>query len=303
MHGKIVVTGIQGGFVRIIDTNQGSDEWVAFRRRSIGASDLPVILGISPWRTPLQLWREKIGLGDGQEVTSNMAYGHEIELVVRQQYPGFVPVVAQHEQYGWAIASLDGWDGERVLEIKSASRDDHTMAEHGLIPPKYLPQLAWQLFVTGANEAIYASYNRGAIAEVRVARDQGYIDMCFDVAQQFWSCMENLEPPDTQERDYVLVTDEDALAAAEEWRLAKVSLDAAKAVEEAARERLLGFTDDGNCAIGNVRVTRVHRIGSIDWNKVWSAVETLSPETAAVIDPASYRKGSSGFWKVSAQNG
>ena len=298
MYGKIITAGIWRGFVRVIDAKQGSDEWLALRRRSIGASDLPVIMGISPWRTPLQLWREKVGLGSGQEVTRNMSYGHEIELVVRSQYPGFMPIVAQHEGYGWAIASLDGWDGTRVLEIKSASRDDHTMAEHGLIPPKYLPQLAWQLFVTGAEEVVYASYNRGAIAEVRVAKDQAYVDMCFDIAQQFWTCIVDLEPPETQERDYVLVMDEDALAAAEEWRIAKVAMDAAEATEKAARERLLGFTDDGNCSIGAVRVTRVHRIGAIDWNKVWKTVETLSPETANIIDPAEYRKAGSGFWKV-----
>ena len=289
--------------MKIIDMTQGTDEWLAFRRQCIGASDLPVIFGISPWRTPLQLWREKVGLGARQEVSRYMEYGHEIELIVRQKYTGFAPIVAQHAEYDWAIASLDGWDGERVLEIKAASRDDHTMAEHGLIPPKYLPQLAWQLFVTGSKEAIYASYNRGVIAEVRMARDDSYIALCFDMAREFWGCLTSLSPPETQERDYVLVTDEEAIAVSETWKASKLALDAAEEKERVARGRLLDFTDDGNCAIGDVRITRVHRTGAVDWNKVWADVEVMSPEVATSIDPSSYRKPVTGFWKVAIGKG
>ncbi len=38
---------------------QNTPEWHAFRRKRIGASDAPVIMGISPWKTPYQLWIEK----------------------------------------------------------------------------------------------------------------------------------------------------------------------------------------------------------------------------------------------------
>jgi len=38
-----------------------SPEAVAERVNYIGASDVPVILGLSPWRTPYDLWSIKTG--------------------------------------------------------------------------------------------------------------------------------------------------------------------------------------------------------------------------------------------------
>ena len=36
-------------------------EWLEGRRGGLGASDCGVVLGVSNFKTPLQLWREKIG--------------------------------------------------------------------------------------------------------------------------------------------------------------------------------------------------------------------------------------------------
>ena len=38
------------------------------------ASDTPVVLGVSPWRTPYQLWQHKLGLVE-PEVTPAMLHG------------------------------------------------------------------------------------------------------------------------------------------------------------------------------------------------------------------------------------
>ena len=39
---------------------QGTPEWLEFRRTMVMASDSPVIMGVSPWKTPLQLYHEKV---------------------------------------------------------------------------------------------------------------------------------------------------------------------------------------------------------------------------------------------------
>ena len=44
-----------------IDLVQGSLEWREFRKRKIGASDAPSVMGVG-FLTPLQLWRIKVGL-------------------------------------------------------------------------------------------------------------------------------------------------------------------------------------------------------------------------------------------------
>lgn len=45
--------------------------WLAARENSIGGSDAPVILGLSPYRTPLALWSQKVGIlphSDGTDI-------------------------------------------------------------------------------------------------------------------------------------------------------------------------------------------------------------------------------------------
>ena len=41
---------------------QGSAEWHEHRRKYRNASETPVVLGVSPWQTPYQLWQHKLGL-------------------------------------------------------------------------------------------------------------------------------------------------------------------------------------------------------------------------------------------------
>jgi predicted phage-related endonuclease len=41
---------------------QQTPEWLEFRKNKIGASDAPIIMETSPWKTPYQLWLEKLSL-------------------------------------------------------------------------------------------------------------------------------------------------------------------------------------------------------------------------------------------------
>lgn len=34
-------------------------DWLKLRRRGIGGSDVAAILGLSKWRTPLEVWQDK----------------------------------------------------------------------------------------------------------------------------------------------------------------------------------------------------------------------------------------------------
>ena len=42
-----------------IELTQNTPEWLEFRRKKIGASDAPIILEVSTWKTPYQLWLVK----------------------------------------------------------------------------------------------------------------------------------------------------------------------------------------------------------------------------------------------------
>lgn len=61
-------------------------EWLAQRRTGIGGSDVASILGLSPWRTPYQVWEDKTGRGEDQDDTPALYWGRLLEDPIRQAY-------------------------------------------------------------------------------------------------------------------------------------------------------------------------------------------------------------------------
>lgn len=144
---------------------QNSSAWMEWRRQGIGASDAPIIMGVSPYTTRYGLWLEKSGLAPAREEPNFIQEkGHEAEKRARAAYEaqhGFVtmaPTLCVLESLPFIRASLDGWDGKTVLEIKLASKDDHKGILEGRVPDRYWPQVQHQLMVTGAEEVHYWSW-------------------------------------------------------------------------------------------------------------------------------------------------
>ena len=69
----------------IVKLVQGSAEWHEHRRKYRNASETPVVLGVSPWLTPYQLWQQKLGLIE-PEVTPAMLRGTQLEPAARAAY-------------------------------------------------------------------------------------------------------------------------------------------------------------------------------------------------------------------------
>lgn len=61
-------------------------QWLEERRQSIGASEVPTVLGLNPWDTPLQLALRKRGDIPDKEETEAMRMGHKLEPVVAELY-------------------------------------------------------------------------------------------------------------------------------------------------------------------------------------------------------------------------
>lgn len=63
-----------------------SEAWEAWRRSGIGASEIPVILGMDPWTTERGLALEKRGLVERAKPTTAMGWGHRIEALGASLY-------------------------------------------------------------------------------------------------------------------------------------------------------------------------------------------------------------------------
>ncbi len=284
------------------------EEWLEWRKTKIGASDIPVIMGESPYCTSYELWKRKVGFSSDQQVNPAMQYGIDTECHVRQVASNalgvkFDPVVFQSEEMDWAIASLDGYaedeKGKRIgVEIKCCSESDYDLAQNGKIPPKYWGQVQWQMEVADLDEHYYAAYWKDNFSLVKVERNEEYIQEAKASAEEFFECMVNYTPPPMTEKDYVLIDDPEFEEMAQNWRQAKQSLDECKRQEAYYREKLIERTDDSNCEGGGLRLTRVEREGSIDWKKLYADLSSQHPRIAKKFIPELYKKDQIGYWKI-----
>lgn len=189
-----------------IDLEQGSSDWLEFRRTRIGASELPIILGESPWKTPKRLWEEKLLFRSLPVITPAMQDGINLESIARGvicDRLGFSldPVVCQHEEISYLIASLDGLNEENEIfcEIKCPGMKTHLMAEKGEIPTHYEWQIEHQFLVTGLSNCIYASYNPNYVENplilIRRSVNLDQHNFILEKTKEFWECLQNIIPP------------------------------------------------------------------------------------------------------------
>lgn len=177
-----------------LDFEQSSEAWLAWRREGIGASDAPVIMGLSPWQREDELLLLKTGQKAERPANDAMERGKRLEPVARQAYverTGIVvdPVCVQSRAHAWMRASLDGLslDGNHVVEIKCPGEKDHSLAAAGTVPGKYFPQLQHILAVTGLAEIYYWSFRYGHTVLLKVDRDESFIAELLEKEVAFWA--------------------------------------------------------------------------------------------------------------------
>lgn len=183
---------------------QGTDAWLDARRRGIGASDIPAIVGESPHRSALEVWAEKSGrIAPEPDVEQAELFeiGHLMEPVLLALYerrtgrhPRRVHRMLAHPDVPWALASLDAQAPvRRAVEAKWST----SSRWHGEgIPDDVLMQVQWQLFVTGWDVADVVALVGRSARVVEVPRDQGMIDDLHRLAAAFWGRVQSGIPPE-----------------------------------------------------------------------------------------------------------
>lgn len=274
---------------------QNSHEWKEFRKQKIGASDAPVIMQVSPWMTPYQLWEVKMGVRE-VPINDRMREGINKEEEARRSFEdqtGLVmfPQVKLSKEYDWMMASFDGLDieGKHLVEIKCPGEKDHSIAMNGEIPEKYIPQLQHQLFVSELDRGFYFSYTHSSSKIIEFLRDDSYISKMITEEKKFYNNMQELTPPKMTDRDYVLREDE-------EWRCACISylsvrqeLERLEKAEKELRELLISLAGRSNAKGEGITLSRILRKGAVDYSKI--------PELEG-INLELYRKDPIETWRI-----
>jgi putative phage-type endonuclease len=192
---------------------QGSKEWHAERAKGIGGSDAAAALGLSKWKTPFQLYLEKIGEAEPQEETWEMARGKIMEPLLRQHYADttgraiFVPKDAiVHPKYSFMRYNPDGLSEDgRLQEFKTATFG-REWGEEGsdAIPIEYLIQVQHGMIVTERSVAdCSVSIGGGKPKYFVIEADKELQEMIIEKEAKFWELVETRTLPEPLTRSDV----------------------------------------------------------------------------------------------------
>ena len=186
-----------------------TDEQRKNRVNGIGASDSPIIMGYSTYKTPYQLYLEKIGaLDPSEEMTELQYWGNALEPIILNRFAEendvkiTFPDTVFHPDYPFIFANLDGWieSEDAVIEAKSANafqRKEWDMALTDGIPLVYLIQIAKQCAITDASRGYCAVLIGGMeYKQFIYERDTSLEALIIQSDIDFWHCVENRIEPD-----------------------------------------------------------------------------------------------------------
>lgn len=188
--------------------NMSQHEWLEHRRCGVCGSDAPVILGLSKYRSILQLWKDKTGQISIEETESEYTYwGHVMEATIRKEFMKRTGLkvrirnqILQSEEYPFMLADVDGvvkeMDGSDALfEAKTASEYKRKIWEEG-VPEEYIAQVQHYLCVTGYHKAYVCAVVGGNTFFCHVVyRDEAYIKNLVKKEWMFWNCVADCVPP------------------------------------------------------------------------------------------------------------
>ena len=190
-------------------TEISHEEWLKLRLKGIGGSECAAAVGMSRWKTPLEVFMEKTGRKAQVTETEKMYWGRTLEPIIRAEFTRrtslktqVVPYMMNHREYPYMLANIDGIVIERdgtkcLLEIKTAGAAAEKDWDND-IPVEYYLQVQHYLFVTGLPKAYVAVLIGGNKFQWQsVERDEETIATLVALESHFWKeyVMKDVPPP------------------------------------------------------------------------------------------------------------
>lgn len=129
------------------------------RDKYIGGSDIPIIMGISPFKKRFDLLLEKAGLKENDfEGNAYTEYGNVLEPKIREYInTAYDKEFVEGKHYNGDIRiHTDGEDKDCILEIKTTSQIHENVDDYKV----YLVQLLFYMQETNKNKGMLAVYHR-----------------------------------------------------------------------------------------------------------------------------------------------
>lgn len=288
--------------------NLSREEWLRWRKNGIGGSDVSVLLGISKWKSALELWLEKTGQAEDLDADNEaMEWGRIMEPVIRRHFEEVtgkavveVHAIMQSPEYPFMLADIDGLTGDdqgnpAILEIKTASEYKRSEWEDG-VPAYYETQVQHYLTVTGLSTAYIAVLIGGNTFRLyQVDADEEVQRMLIAVERDFWNKVQNMIRPEIDGSDAAtellnrayrggiaeqIILPEEAIEYVDRYIEASAEEDNAKAKKQDAANHIKEFMRDYDKA------------KCLDYTITWKPVSTERLDTKALKEnePEVYQK-------------
>lgn len=292
----------------LLDLQQGSPEWLDWRKTKITASMVPIIMGASKYMTPYQLFCELTGLTNSKDMTFIQKKGHEKEIQARHEFnhlmkSDFQPAVIQSDEHDWLAASVDGyhaWSNKHV-EIKMAEKEDHELVRAGKLPEHYKPQFHAQLIALNHSSGYYYSFKQKEIEEnnekvlvndslyLLVKSDSKYETEIIEKCLQFKHFLDNCIPPPLTDKDHAPIQTQEWETVAQETLTIQDQIKILENKLDANKKVLEKLSEGRSCIGGGIKWTKSARVGSVDYASI--------PQLKG-INLDEYRKPSSFYYRI-----
>lgn len=183
-------------------------QWMEARRLGVGASEIAVLFGLSPWQTLEELWHEKVNGCSYEPGSELFHFGHEMEPLIAKEFarrndcevddPPEAIMIGEKPFYRASLDRVVLEDGVPVaaLELKNLNESRHSEYEVAGPSIGYLLQLQYQMMVAELDYGYLACLFGGqkfrawrVLASPSVQREiRARVD-------QFWECVETKTPP------------------------------------------------------------------------------------------------------------
>lgn len=206
-----------------------NQDFALLRAKSLGGSDVGAVLGLSKYRSAVDVWMEKTGRSASYADSLAMRFGSFAESFVASEYALTTGLSLFHHESAFIHPDHSYMHGhvdrficssptlfsekgdllaDRILECKTANPfTAHEWGDVGTdqVPLPYLVQCAWYLAITGLKRADLAVLFGNADFRIyEIHRDLELEGMILDKAKTFWEqhVLADVAPPAQRESDY-----------------------------------------------------------------------------------------------------
>ena len=286
-----------------VSAPQRSPEWFDLRKGGITATGITAINGTSPYKTAYRLWAELTGQVGEQEVGAAAQRGQLLEQAVADYYTAETGKklrksngIVRLKEFPWAMASLDRTivgDTTGLVEIKTSTSNRWQLYP---VPPEYVDQVQWQMFITGAAYCDVAVLLSGLVFRVeRVEADPVYQTQLFDKAVLFRELVQSKTPPPLTGNDSDTLAEVKpqsnntyAVADPQLDHIARLFIEAkaeAEAADAALKEMAIAIKEaiaDGEGVKGQgwLATWKTNKSSvKVDWESIADVLRTVAPDT------------------------